>query len=89
MGKHLSPEEMLQRLYEDDKESIRRKQVELDKVYATLPVLLKETAEMMGMPAEQLAKLAKQTTFLHQNVTWYEVVSILHSFHVYQNNREE
>jgi hypothetical protein len=88
MANHLSLEEMLQRLYEDDKETLRRKQVELDKVYATLPGLLEETAGMMDISAERLARLAKHTTFLHQNVTWYEVVSILHSFHVSQKNLE-
>jgi hypothetical protein len=88
MAGQVSVETMLQRLYEEDRDNILREQTKLDRVYTTLPKLIEDTAELMGISAERLARLAKHTTFLHQNVTWYEVVSILHSFHVSQKNLE-
>jgi hypothetical protein len=80
MSEQLPLEGVIQRLYEDDRESLRREQTRLDSVYATLPHFLNETAAMMNISAEQLAKLAKSTTLQHPNVKWYEVVRIFHSF---------
>ena len=86
MAEQPSLDNMIQRLYEDEKNDIMGAQYKLDKIYKSLAHLIEETAKLLDISQEQLVKHAKITTYTYHNLKWYDVIGVINMFYVNKNN---
>lgn len=72
---------ILENLRQKDVFEIEKAQQHIEQVHAGLPRLLDRLEQCTGITSDALVKYSVQTTFLHANFKWYEVLFILDTFY--------
>ncbi len=85
----MSIEQKLQGLFEADIWELEKEKKRLQETHDGLPKIIKELVEMTGIEESQLLRLAVWTARNEHPAKWYEVLSILHTFHVCKRTTEK
>ncbi len=83
-----TPEEMIKELHQSAKWDIEGLRTRLDERYEAIPAQLKKVAGLTGIDEATLITLAVRTTFSHANLTWDQVLSVVHTFYIHKRNLE-
>jgi hypothetical protein len=83
-----TPEEMIKELHQEARYRIESQQEKLNSSYEQLPYRVKVLSEMTGMDEATLITAAVRVTHSHANLTWDQVLSVVHTFYLHKRNLE-
>lgn len=84
-----TPEEIIAELHQEAIYRIESQQEKLKSTYEHLPYLVKVLSERTGMDETTLITAAVRTTHSHANLTWDQVLSVVHTFYIHKRNLEQ
>jgi hypothetical protein len=83
-----TPEQMIAELHQRALDDIEIQRTRLNERYEFIPSRLKKLAEMTGMDEATIITAAARATHSHANLTWDEVLSVVHTFYLHKRNLE-
>jgi hypothetical protein len=75
-------EQLLEDVYERDQSDLEKLQAEIENIHKNAQRQINKTASLTGIEPTMLLKLCVQTTWLHANLKWYDVLNVLDTFYV-------